>query len=66
MLVVASHPVWAEEATPEPDVKAELAACQKQVKDVEAILVGIAQGVNRELELASYRLQTTKQGKEHK
>ena len=62
LLVSVFMPVVAfAEPSEQEATKADLAACKAQAKDMEAILVGVAQGIQKEMELAGFRLQSTKQ-----
>lgn len=60
VVVFAAEPATPDAKT-EDTTKAALDACQQRVKATEAILVGVAQGIQNEMELAHYRLNASKQ-----
>lgn len=59
-LLLVTVVAFAEDTKKEDTTKADLVACQAQVKATEAVLVGVAQGIQKEMELASFRLEATK------
>ena len=64
LLLCFTSSTWAEEPKKQDTTTTDLEVCRQQVKAIEAVLVGVAQGIQNEMELASFRLDAAKQVKD--